>query len=80
MPLTPVVPIARWCLALGATRVAPGALSVLTLAGGVTIDPCDRGQLRFGRNRPEVEVCVGENDVMVSRRHGLLEHLTGAGG
>lgn len=77
MALTPVVPIAGRSLVLGAARVTAGALSALTVAGGVTVAPCDGGRLRFGRNRQQVEVCVGENDVMVSRRHGLLDHRAG---
>ncbi|XVS66416.1 FHA domain-containing protein [Actinosynnema sp. CA-299493] len=77
MPLTPLEPIARRSLVLGAAHIAPGALCALTLAGGVTADPAEGHLVRFGRNRPEVEVCVGENDLMVSRRHGLLDHREG---
>ncbi len=31
----------------------------------------------FGRNRPEVHVCVGEDDRQVSRQHGMLTHHGG---
>ncbi|MGH3934543.1 MAG: FHA domain-containing protein [Pseudonocardiaceae bacterium] len=31
----------------------------------------------FGRNRPEVHVCVGEDDQQVSRQHGLLTYHRG---
>lgn len=28
--------------------------------------------LRLGRNRPEVDICIGEDDLQISRVHGLL--------
>lgn len=55
---------------------SPGALSALTVTGGVTALPTD-GPVRFGRNRPSVHVCVGEDDLRVSRQHGLVTYLGG---
>ncbi len=42
------------------------------MAGGITAAPADGTVVRFGRNRPEVDICVGEDDLQVSRVHGLL--------
>src|SRR2546426_1018218 len=47
-------------------------LSALSLAGGVSWGPKDGRTLIFGRNRPEVHVCLGENDLQVSRHQGSL--------
>ncbi|MCG8915190.1 FHA domain-containing protein [Actinokineospora sp. PR83] len=77
MSFAPVEPIAARSLVLGAARVPPGGLSALTLTGGVTVEPREGHRVRFGRNRPRVEVCVGENDVSVSREHGVLDHRGG---
>jgi hypothetical protein len=56
------------------TIAVPGALSV---AGGITALPEEGTVLRFGRNRSEVDICVGEDDLQVSRVHGLLTCLRG---
>ncbi len=69
--------MAHESLALGVPRSVPGAVFALTLAGGVSVDPDEGGEISFGRNRPQVDVCVGENDLRVSRRHG---HLNFTGG
>jgi hypothetical protein len=61
-------------LAQGVANVAPGALCALTVATGLTVAPKEGLSLRFGRNKPQVEVCVGENDLHVSRVHGLVHH------
>src|SRR5438309_2362842 len=53
----------------GDASTVPGAL---TLSGGPTVPPEDGRVLTFGRNRLEVDVCVGEDDLQVSRVHGLL--------
>jgi len=55
----------------GATPIA-GTVSVLSLAGGVSVGPKDGREIIFGRNRPLVHVCVGENDLRISRRHGFV--------
>lgn len=68
---------AQRSLVFGVDGAGPGALSALTVSGGVTVAPQEGLVVRFGRNRPEVEVCVGEDDVRISRQHGLLTCLRG---
>ncbi|MEU6999763.1 FHA domain-containing protein [Nonomuraea sp. NPDC046570] len=50
----------------------PGTIYALAMAGGVSVRPCEGRTIVFGRNRPDVHICVGESDRRVSRRHGLL--------
>jgi hypothetical protein len=64
--------VTRRSLAGGVAGTAPGALCALTVTGGITIPPQEGLVLRFGRNRPEVDICVGEDDLGVSRLHGTL--------
>ena len=59
-------------LASGVPRSAPGAVHALALGGGYSVRPSEGRTVYFGRNRPEVHVCVGEDDRQVSRRHGEL--------
>lgn len=59
-------------LARGVPRSPPGTLFALAIAGGITVGPREGRTILFGRNRPEVHVCIGENDRRVSRNHGLL--------
>ena len=54
----------------------PGTLVVLE-PGGPTVGPQEGRVLWFGRNRPEVHICVGPDDRGVSRRHGTLEFSAG---
>ncbi|GAB2840781.1 FHA domain-containing protein [Lentzea nigeriaca] len=61
-------------LARGVSSAAPGAVVALTVSGKVTAAPVGGASIRFGRNRPAVDVCVGETDLRVSRQHGLLTH------
>lgn len=61
-------------LAFGVPNSLPGTIFVLALAGGVTAEQVEGRRIRFGRNRPEVDVCVGIDDRRVSRCHGLLTH------
>ncbi len=61
----------------GVAHAAPGAISALAVTGGITVAPEPGLTIRFGRNRPEVEVCVGEDDLLISRQHGLLDHRLG---
>jgi hypothetical protein len=49
----------------------------LAVTGGIAIKPRQGCTVVFGRNRPEVHVCVGEDDPQVSRQHGLLTHHRG---
>jgi hypothetical protein len=57
--------------------LAPGAISVRSVSGSATAAPAD-GPVLFGRNRGAVQVCVGEDDLDVSREHGVLTHKSGA--
>ncbi|WP_230396694.1 hypothetical protein [Streptomyces blattellae] len=50
----------------------PGTLFVLGMNGGMRVAPDADFTLVFGRNEPEVHVCVGAGDPRVSRRQGLI--------
>jgi hypothetical protein len=64
----------RGSLALGVPQSAPGTIYAMAIAGGITVGPREGRTILFGRNRPEVHVCIGENDQRVSRSHGLLSY------
>ncbi|HEY3682210.1 MAG TPA: hypothetical protein VGL93_04190 [Streptosporangiaceae bacterium] len=72
------LPAAHGSLAYGVPPSESGTLFVLAFSGGVRCEPGEGNQVTFGRNRPEVDVCVGEDDPRVSRTHGLFRHHTGA--
>ncbi|MBA9002962.1 FHA domain-containing protein [Thermomonospora cellulosilytica] len=58
-----------------ATDVPPspaGTLFMLAATGGIAVPPRRDFAVLFGRNEPEVHVCVGAGDPHVSRRHGRL--------
>lgn len=59
-------------LALGVPASKPGTIHVLATTGGIQMNPGEGREILFGRNRPEVHVCIGEYDQRVSRRHGRL--------
>jgi hypothetical protein len=63
---------ARGSLALGVPPSAPSTLFALTVVGGIVVGAREGRTVLFGRNRPDVHVCVGEDDQRVSRRHGVL--------
>jgi len=63
-----------WGAPIGTT---PGTLHVLAVTGGVLVGPKEGRVIHFGRNRPEVHVCIGENDRKVSRQHGTFTHEAG---
>ncbi|WP_033443139.1 FHA domain-containing protein [Saccharothrix sp. NRRL B-16314] len=67
----------RESLARGVPQAAPGAIVARALAGRLHVDPVEGRTVRFGRNRPNVDLCVGETDLRVSRRHGLLTRRDG---
>lgn len=67
----------RESLARGIPRAAPGAVVALALTGRLSVAPAEGRRVVFGRNRPDVDVCVGENDLQVSRKHGALTHHDG---
>lgn len=69
-----MLPESHGSLARGVPPSAPGTIFTLTLAGGVALGSEEGRMLVFGRNRPDVHVCLGEDDVRVSRQHGTLTH------
>jgi hypothetical protein len=71
------LPAGHESLARGVSRAEPEAVFALALAGGYMAPPQDGRTIRFGRNRPEVDVCIGEDDLRVSRRHGALTRRRG---
>lgn len=64
----------RGSLARGVPQSAPGTIYALAISGGITVGPREGRTILFGRNRPEVHVCIGENDPRVSRNHGALTY------
>ncbi|MBW4717142.1 FHA domain-containing protein [Saccharothrix sp. SC076] len=54
-----------------------GALHALAIGGGYAVGPREGRIVYFGRNRPDVHVCLGEDDRQVSRRQGELTHHRG---
>ncbi|GAA2449063.1 hypothetical protein [Streptomyces macrosporus] len=59
-------------LARGLPPARPDTLFVLGANGGMSVAPDARLSLMFGRNEPDVHVCVGADDPHVSRRHGYI--------
>jgi hypothetical protein len=76
-PLGRVLPKDQTSLAYGVPSAAPGTIFVLTVAGGISVGPRQGHAILFGRNRPEVHVCVGEDDQRVSRTHGQIAFQAG---
>ncbi|MFE0249378.1 FHA domain-containing protein [Streptomyces sp. NPDC059010] len=64
-------------LARGASATDPGTLFALALGGGMTLGPGEGREVLFGRNRPEVHVCLGEDDPQVGRHQGTLTQRGG---
>ncbi|MGQ0840554.1 FHA domain-containing protein [Actinokineospora sp.] len=71
------LPRSHASLANGVSRATPGAIFALALTGGITVNPREDRTVHFGRNPGEVQVCVGEDDRQVSRRHGVLTYRRG---
>lgn len=69
-----LLPAGTGSLARGVPPVQPGTIFVLSQYGGISVAPGARFTIVFGRNSPDVHVCVGEGDPQVSRRHGILWH------
>ncbi|HEY4024524.1 MAG TPA: FHA domain-containing protein [Pseudonocardiaceae bacterium] len=63
---------ARRTLATGIPASAPGTLYALSVVGGITMAAREGRTVVFGRNKPDVHICVGADDQRVSRQHGLL--------
>lgn len=68
------LPASHQSLAYGVPPSAKATISALSVTGGISVGPKEGRTLLFGRNRPDVHVCVGEDDPRVSRQHGTLEH------
>ncbi|MFD5828081.1 FHA domain-containing protein [Lentzea sp. NPDC060358] len=67
------LPANHHSLALGVSPgVVPGTLHVLAVTGGVAFGPKQGRTVLFGRSRPDVHVCVGEDDMRISREHGVF--------
>jgi hypothetical protein len=71
------LPPSHASLSRGVPDARPGTIFVLSIAGGVTADADPHRTILFGRNRPEVHVCIGEDDARVSRMHGSISHRSG---
>ncbi|MCX5420547.1 FHA domain-containing protein [Streptomyces sp. NBC_00078] len=65
-------------LARGASAPLPGTVFALAITGGITLGPGEGREVLFGRNRPEVHVCLAEDDPQVSRHQGTLAHRAGS--
>ncbi|HVX44513.1 MAG TPA: hypothetical protein VHC49_11540 [Mycobacteriales bacterium] len=72
-----LLPATHGSLARGVPAAQPGTIHVLSLTGGITFGPKEGRTVTFGRNRPDVHVCLGEDDSRVSRQHGSLHHRHG---
>lgn len=59
-------------LARGIPQAAPGTLHVLGDRGGIRVAPTPRFTVVFGRNEPDVHVCIGGDDPRVSRQQGMF--------
>ncbi|RFU85702.1 FHA domain-containing protein [Streptomyces triticagri] len=57
-------------LAAARLDAPPGTLFVLTESGGVMSTPKANFSVLFGRNEPEVQLCIGVDDPHISRCHG----------
>lgn len=69
-----LLPPGTGSLVRGLPPAPVGTLFVLGERGGIAVAPTARFSVIFGRNEPEVHVCVGAGDPGVSRQHGLLRH------
>jgi hypothetical protein len=63
---------AQRTLATGVPASAPGTLYALSVVGGIAMPAREGRTVLFGRNKPDVHICVGEDDQRVSRQHGTL--------
>lgn len=68
------LPRNRGSLALGVPTSAAGTLYAQSVDGGISIAARAGRTVVFGRNGPDVHVCVGENDRKVSREQGRLTY------
>ncbi len=66
------LPAGHDSLAFGVPRAAPGTIYALGLNGGIAVGSGEGHEVLFGRSRPEVHVCIGEDDRQISRQQGAL--------
>ncbi|MGP3986904.1 hypothetical protein [Streptomyces sp. 3N207] len=59
-------------LSRGIPPAQPGTLFVMGVNGGMSMAPDAAFPLVFGRNEPEVHVCIAPHDTHVSRKHGYI--------
>ncbi|WP_405749729.1 FHA domain-containing protein [Streptomyces sp. NBC_00144] len=71
------LPAGYGSLARGASGPVPGTLYALALTGGMALGPGEGREVLFGRNRPDVHICLGEDDARVSRHQGTFTHRGG---
>ncbi|GGM30738.1 hypothetical protein ACFQBY_13015 [Promicromonospora citrea] len=64
-------------LAFGVPRSDPGTIYALSVTGGVRFTAREERTVVFGRNRPDVHVCVGEDDLRISRNQGTVTYRSG---
>ncbi|MFE7503764.1 hypothetical protein [Promicromonospora sp. NPDC057488] len=64
-------------LAFGVPDSAPGTIYALSVSGGVRLSAGEERAVVFGRNRPDVDVCVGEDDLRISRSQGAVTYRAG---
>jgi hypothetical protein len=57
----------------GVAPLAPGSLVAQVIGGGITVRPKDGRTVLFGRQADDVHVCVGADDLGVSRQQGVLQ-------
>ena len=69
-----LLPADTGSLARGLPPAPAGTLFALSRFGGIRVAPGSRMSVVFGRNEPEVHVCVGPDDLGISRRHGFFSH------
>lgn len=59
-------------LSRGVPPAQPGTLFVMGVNGGMSVAPDAGFPVVFGRNEPDVHVCVAPDDTHVSRKHGYI--------
>ena len=64
-------------LAFGVPTSEPGTIYALSVSGGIRLSAREQRSVVFGRNRPEVHVCVGEDDLRISRNQGSVTFREG---
>ncbi len=68
------LPASHHSLLQGVNAPVAGTVSMLSPGGGVSFGPKEGREIIFGRNRPLVHVCIGEDDLRISRHHGTVRH------